>query len=406
MLPVCGNPPACGPIYGCHNGEASCTAYCHIPGGNPIYDVTCGAQCITSASCSNPHCSEPIYGAPGQGQCNGYAPVNPDGQSQNHCSACKRLIDYRSCTVNGNIENDPDCSSNDDSSCYGVGDCIGGGGGTPTPPPGGPTPTPTPTPTPAPGPWWQVKDSDVQSAGDLLSNVPTGSYFGTLGTGGYPGVPAYGGSTGLTGANVSSVGWLVNSSVTNPKTYNYDYFANQIPDEITAVMNSINPADVAASLTSGGTPDANGYYWYKYDGATNGALSIPAVDFGTRKIILMVDNADLNITGNIDLTVGQGLFVVIVKGNISVDPGVGGGGNHNLAGLYFADGTFSDGVGSSQLWVRGSVVANGGISMQRDLGLADDMTTPSELFVYAPDQILLFPKVFGARRISWKEVAP
>jgi hypothetical protein len=231
-----------------------------------------------------------------------------------------------------------------------------------------------------------------------------------LGTGGFPGVPAYGGSTWLTGANVSTTGWLVNSTVTNSKVYNYDYFANLIPDDITAIMNPVDTSDVSASLTTGGTPDAKSYYWYKYDGAANGPLTIPAVDFGARKVILMVNNADLNITGDINLTVGQGFFMVIVKGNIIVDPGVGGGGNHNLVGLYFADGTFSDELISSgtdkQLWVRGSVVANSGINLQRDLGLATDATTPAELFVYAPDQIMLFPKVFGSRRISWKEVAP
>jgi hypothetical protein len=247
-----------------------------------------------------------------------------------------------------------------------------------------------------------VKDSDVQSAGDLTSNVPVGSYFGLLGTGGFPGIPAYGGDTWLTGANVSTTGWLVNSTVTNSKVYNYDYFANQIPDDITPIITSVDTADVAGSLTSGGTADPNSYYWYKYDGAVNGnqPLSVPAVNFGARKVILLVDNADLDITGNISLTTGQGFFMVIVKGNINVDPGV-----TNLEGLYFTDAVFSDGVGSAQLQVKGSVTANGGISLQRDLGLAAD-SDPSELFTYAPDQIMLFPKVFGARRISWKEVAP
>jgi hypothetical protein len=170
-------------------------------------------------------------------------------------------------------------------------------------------------------------------------------------------------------------------------------------------MNPVNIANVAGSLTSGGTHDTNNYYWYKYDGAANGnqSLTIPSLALGTRKVILLVDNADLNITGNINLTAGSGFFTVIVKGNINVASGVGGG--VNLEGLYFADGTFSDGVGNTQLSTRGSIVANGGINMQRDLGGAAN-TTPSELFAYAPDQIMLFPKILGTRKINWKEVAP
>ena len=256
--------------------------------------------------------------------------------------------------------------------------------------------------------WWQVKDSDVQSTGSIESNVPASNYFGIVGTGGFPGIASYNGATNLTSTNVSPTGWLVESPVTNTKVYNYDYFANLIPDNITAIMNPVNTLDVAGSLTSSGTADPNGYYWYKYDGALNGgqALTIPAIDFLTRKVILMVDNANINITGNISLTAGQGFFMVIVKGNIIVDSSVGGGGNHNLAGLYFADGTFSDGVGSTQLWIRGSIVANSGISLQRDLGSTGNATTPSELFVYAPDKIMLFPKILGTRKINWKEVAP
>lgn len=368
-------------------------SYC----GSQATGIYCGGRCTTDTTCSGMCGGNGCFEATGSFTCG-------DG-----CQSYERQVGVNKCYIDpGHPEKGSTICSyvcKSDSNC-GIG---GGGGGGPTPPPTGPTPTPNPTPTPAPGPWWQVKDSDVQSAGDLLSNVPTGSYFGILGTGGFPGIPAYGGATGLTATTVSPTGWLVNSSVTNSKTYNYDYFANQIPDEILGVMNTVDTGDVSASLTTGGTPDANNYYWYKYDGTTNGnqPLVVPSLALGDRKVILMVNDADINITGNIDLTVGQGFFMVIIKGNINVDPSVGGGGNHNLVGLYFADGTFSDGVASSQLWVRGSVVANEGISLQRDLGLATDATTPAELFVYAPDQIMLFPsKVFGSRRISWKEVAP
>lgn len=255
--------------------------------------------------------------------------------------------------------------------------------------------------------WWQVGDSDIQSSGDLISIVPSGNYFNLPGVGGFPGIPAYAGTTSLTGEDVSAVGWLVNNTPIGLRGYDYAYFANQIPEDILAGMNSIDTADVSGSLSSGGTPDGNDYYWYKYDGASNGNqdLTIPETNIGSRKVILMVDNANVNITGNINLVDGQGFFMLVVNGNINIDPTLGDSGGPNLEGLYFANGAVSTGVGETQLWTRGSIVAYGGVALERDLG-NDGNGDPSEFLEYAPDQIMLFPKVFGYRRINWKEVAP
>ena len=86
-------------------------------------------------------------------------------------------------------------------------------------------------------------------------------------------------------------------------------------------------------------------------------------------MILLVDSANFNIGGNINLTRGRGFFMVIVRGNIAVAPTVGGapGQSPNLEGLYLADGTVSSGAGANQLYVRGSVVGYGGVNMQRNL---------------------------------------
>lgn len=173
-------------------------------------------------------------------------------------------------------------------------------------------------------------------------------------------------------------------------------------------MNAVDVTDIAGSLTLGDAIHVeDNYYWYKYDGTLNGnqALTIPAVDLGTRKVILMVDNADANITGNIHLTDGSGFFMLIVNGNINVDATIGGEATPNLEGLYLADGIFSDGVGNTQLWVRGSVVGNLGVNMQRDLGGVAN-SDPAEFFEYAPDLIMLYPSKLGVRKMSWKEVAP
>ena len=259
--------------------------------------------------------------------------------------------------------------------------------------------------------WWQVKDSDVNSGNDLTSSVwpAVGNYFNLAGPGGYPGVSAYGGATNLTSTNTSVNSWLAASPVTNPHVYNYNYLVNLIPSDVLPTINTVDTSNVAGSLTSGtATHDSNNYYWFKYDGATNGnqPLTLNTVNVGTRKVILLVANADLNITGDVNLTYGQGFFMTIVNGKITVDPTVGGGASPNLEGMYFSDGVFDDSSANLNLWVRGSVAAEGGLSLQRNLG-GNANSSASELFEFAPDQIMLYPtKDLGTRDVSWKEVAP
>ncbi len=223
--------------------------------------------------------------------------------------------------------------------------------------------------------WWQVKDGDISANGDLVSKVPGGNYFGLTGGGGYPGVPAYSGSTNLTGANVSQVGWLAQSSNPNARIFDYKYFANQIPKDTVIDNLSLNTLDQTA-INANTTP-SYGYYWYRFDGrVSNLDLNLNSnLNIGAKKVILLINSADFNIKGNINLTKGSGFFMVITgkdanggKGNIAVDPGVGGGAGPNLEGIYEADGQFKTGVSALELKVRGSVAAYGGAILKRDLG--------------------------------------
>jgi len=50
------------------------------------------------------------------------------------------------------------------------------------------------------GPWWQVKDSDVSSNGDLTTNILGGKYFDLAGGGLFPGIPSASGTTDLDGS--------------------------------------------------------------------------------------------------------------------------------------------------------------------------------------------------------------
>ena len=229
-------------------------------------------------------------------------------------------------------------------------------------------------------PWWQVKDSDVSSRGDLTSIVPAGKFFGLPGPGGYSGVAAYSGTTSLTSTNVSQTGWIANSAVGDPKVYDYRYFANQIPADTVISTLSSNVLDQIA-IDANTTP-SYGYYWYRYDGSVSGLdLTVNSnLDIGSKKAVVMVNSSDLAINAPINLTDGAGFFLVVVNGNITVDPGVSGG-TPDLEGLYVADGTFSSGSSAFPLNVRGSVAAYGGLSLQRDLG-SGNLTTPSEVFIY------------------------
>ncbi len=267
-------------------------------------------------------------------------------------------------------------------------------------------------------PWWQVKDGDVSTSGDLTSPMPPGFEFNEDGPGGFPGLPVFAGSTadfsrdGDSNGVVSSRGWIANSTTNLSRIYDKDFFENLIP-EGTAISTISSSSIPGSTFESGGT-ESHGYYWYRYDGSTNGLdLRITSdADLTTRKVILIIDSADLILDGRINLDDGQGFFLAMAgennlnqKGNIHIGTGVGGGAEPHFEGLYLADNTIYTGNGNIPLYVRGSMVGYSGISLQRDL---DDLnnTTPAEYFEYAPDQIMLFPSKIGARRINWKEVAP
>ena len=70
--------------------------------------------------------------------------------------------------------------------------------------------------------------------------------------------------------------------------------------------------------------------------------------------------------------------------------------------MYLTDGTFNT-SGTIAFNGRGSFVAYSGFNINRDL--VNDIN-PSEIFEFAPDQILLFPPNLMFKRTKWTEVAP
>lgn len=263
----------------------------------------------------------------------------------------------------------------------------------------------------AASPWWQVKDADVASTGTLNSAVPTGDYFSLAGAGGYPGIPSYIVSTSLDNLNVSQLGWLVQSDNPTARQYDYSFFNNQVPADAVITTLSSNVLD-QATINANVTP-SYGYYWYRYDGSTSGLdLTINSdLVLGTRKVVVLAESSSVNISALVNFTKGSGFFLIVAgkdtsgsKGDIVIDPALGGNA-FDLEGIYVASGSFQTGASTLPLRVRGSVVGYDSVLLQRDLsGL--NLATPAEYFEYAPDLSLLFPSVLGARKITWKEVAP
>lgn len=273
--------------------------------------------------------------------------------------------------------------------------------------------------------WWQVKDSDVQSNGSLSSDVPNGEYFGDIGLGGYPGVPAAASAPTFGLGSASQIGWVAQSSWPGAKIFDYQYFANSLPEDASTHIYNVGSDSLDQSVidansdTYPGTGNNTDYLWYKYDGSQHSSLPLKVsgtISVGTKKVILLVENADLQINNPIaGITRGSGFFMAIVNGSIIVNPSVGAG-DPDIEGLYVADNSFQDGTtqpdsNDQAFHLRGAAVAygeDGGptVVIQRDLGGSTNRATPSEIFEFAPDQLMLFPSVLGYRRLNWKEVAP
>lgn len=270
--------------------------------------------------------------------------------------------------------------------------------------------------------WFQTKDADLTTAGSIISAIPStctspscDPYLSIAGEGGYPGVPMYGSGAILDAgeAGISVTNWNASSDMILPKLYNYNFFVNQIPSSTT--INTITTSQIDEATLLAGTESADGYTWFKYDGGDDSQTDLIIsgdVDLGNRKVVLFVNNANLNIIGDIELNRGYGFFMAIVgvgsqsaKGNIYVDPTV-----TTLEGLYAADVSVFTGTldteADTQFYLRGSMSSLVEAKLQRDLGESGNPVQAAEYLEYAPDQILLIPPALRIKKFNWKEVAP
>lgn len=263
--------------------------------------------------------------------------------------------------------------------------------------------------------WCQFKEADVITNGNLSCPVPStcavdGSCDNNVLSNDVntdPGVAIADGSISTGFASLSQTNWKADSRHTD-STYSVEYFLRKA-STLPILSLPSNIVTTVSNLTTG--VQSGGYYWVSYTGSTPLEF-MSNMDFGNNKVVLFVPNADLKVNGKISVNDGRGFFMAIVGGDILVNPTVGGAYEStpipDIEGVYFTENQFKTGTNGLdsdvQLHVRGSVAALDRIDMERSL--VDNSTTPSELFEFGPDQLMLFPQVLGDQNINWREVAP
>jgi hypothetical protein len=258
--------------------------------------------------------------------------------------------------------------------------------------------------------WMQTNGGDVYAQTTLRSYIPPAAvprYFSLDGAGGSPGIVQYGTSydfdsaAGFGEQYVSSMGYLAND--TNLQTDYYAVMYKRFGSP--ATPDYAGGTTLNTQLAGRATP----YY-------AGGDLTIDGADWsvGTGQSIVVLVNGDLRINKQIRIT-GSGFVAFIVKGNIIVNPTVGGVWNSSipvLEGIYITSpsGIFSTGnsttAGAERFVGRGTFIA-GGFALQRSLdSVSADTHTSAELFIYNPQLLLTMPDAMRDMPITWQEVAP
>jgi hypothetical protein len=275
-------------------------------------------------------------------------------------------------------------------------------------------------------PWWQTVGGDtIAAGGNITSAIPStctpsvASCQPYLHLGDILDLVDAGMSitTGVinTGSGSSGSEEVEGTGAFLGSTYDYQYFLDRA-NAIGATLNGTSLAQIA----SGGGAKTQGYSVF-----SGGSLSIPSditISDGAKSVVFV--NGDLLIDGKVQFSnEGNTFLMFIVSGNIVVNPSVGSPyqqtdslTSYDLEGIYLTDGQFETGTNSLvvdsdfQLTVRGSVVGlgNGGTvnGMNFERSLPNNASYPAEVFVFAPDQILLYPAFLSPKPIRWREIAP
>ncbi len=256
--------------------------------------------------------------------------------------------------------------------------------------------------------WWQSQGGDVVANTNLNSNVPSTQKL----IQDTPGVAVYGGNTGIpatvTNSNVSSTGWLDQTTIADSVKADSSY---------TAVKNRINesvtPTPVSGTVTfatiASDTPDNQAGYFY-----SSGNLTIEnptLINLRGRKVIIMADG-DVTIKNSMYVD-DSGTIAILTGGIINIDPAIGAGAfsdpsytlrTPDIEALLLADGTIFTGTGTSSLKLSGAVIGHTGVTLQRKPLLT---SYPAEYLIYDPNIIANLPAAILRQKVgSWAEVTP
>jgi hypothetical protein len=266
-------------------------------------------------------------------------------------------------------------------------------------------------------PWLQGIGADITSAaGNIDVDVPTGTactsppcFFIGDNLAGYPGVAiADGNVVSPPDSSISSTNWNAEGSSYAGFIPDFDYYRGKMPSSVVAV----NPSSLDTNGLITGGVDVGGYrvilveYTNPAATLTLDDASAANIDLVNNKVILLVKGV-VRINKNIKINDGVGFFAVIASNNIIVSDTVGHDpfavDEPDLEGVYKTDLNFvTYPTGTSQLKVRGSVVANT-LNLRRSL---PDNSLPAEVFEYGEDIIANFPPFLGSSEITWREGAP
>lgn len=264
------------------------------------------------------------------------------------------------------------------------------------------------------GNYFQSKGGSIMTLGGAVSNpkLPSGKVFSKDGEGGSPGIPMGNGASSFGAGSVSSTGWIAGDAnnyqgvISDKVQYRYDI--DQIKGKIISLVkpeqlifsNIYNPDDLLK-----GTPEPDGTYYVQ----TNDDLVISSnLDLGTSRVVVITEK-NAKIDGSIKFDEG-GLFAVIARENIEINPNVGGsstgvdpdGVQPNIEGVFFAQKRFKTGTGNKQLRIDGPVVGIEGVDLER----THTSQYPAEYFVFRPDILMTLPQHLLRRNNLWKEALP
>lgn len=253
--------------------------------------------------------------------------------------------------------------------------------------------------------WWQVRGSDIVSQGNIQSRIPASCVgpvcisrliASSVSGSNDGGVLLRGNVLDIGAGSVSANNWDAEISLLGRQP-RYADFVTLIPSSVTVSDPGANPSSSAITSPPGSSL-SGGYYWLRRSGDVR--ISQPVVIPSGTRVILFVDgvaNIDEDISfANID----NSFFMIVARNGIRV-----GTNPDTIQGIFYTEGGFDSGTGSNPLAVTGSTTALGGVSLGRDLGVAN-RTSPAEVFTLSPELLLNYPQTLTFKRPLWQEVAP